>query len=83
MVTSCSIDAGSSGAPVFVSGDGEGENVLGVVSIIAAKAKLNGKPVALATPIAPNLPILRNEMAKERSRNMLSAIAPEVAEALS
>jgi protease YdgD len=78
MVTSCSIDSGSSGAPVFVRG--EGDTISGLVAIIAAKAKLNGKPIALATPIEPNLPGLRDEMAKERNRNMLSLFIPAMAQ---
>ncbi len=51
LVLSCSVDFGSSGAPVFVIEDG----VPSIVSLVSAKAKVRGKPVALGTGLAAPL----------------------------
>lgn len=45
LVLSCSVDFGSSGAPIFVMEDGTPQ----IVSLVSAKAKVRGKPVALGT----------------------------------
>ncbi len=59
LVLSCNIDFGSSGAPVFTLRDG----VARVVSVISAKAELDGQKVALAVPLEEPLADLRAEMA--------------------
>ena len=58
MVLSCDIDFGSSGAPVFALRDG----VQKVVSVISAKAEMEGRKVALAVPLDAPLALLRAEM---------------------
>ena len=55
LILSCSVDFGSSGAPVFSVKDG----VARVVSVISAKAEVEGQKVALAVPLAPALAALR------------------------
>jgi protease YdgD len=62
LILTCSVDFGSSGAPVFSIQDG----VARVVSVISAKAEVDGKKVALAVPLAEPLEALR--MALEDSR---------------
>lgn len=47
LVLSCSVDFGSSGAPVFVTEDG----VSRIVSVVSAKAELEDRQVALATAL--------------------------------
>ena len=59
LILSCSVDYGSSGAPVFSIKDG----VARVVSVISAKAEVNGKKVALAVPLAAPLAVLRAVLA--------------------
>ena len=48
VVLSCSVDFGSSGAPFFMVRDG----VARVVSVVSAKAEVDGKKVALGTALA-------------------------------
>ena len=48
LVLSCDVDFGSSGAPIFVIENG----VAKIVSLVSAKAKLQGEPVALGAPLA-------------------------------
>ncbi len=60
MVLSCAVDFGASGAPVFTVTDG----AVAVVSVISAKAQMDGKAVALAVPLAAPLARLQSEMAK-------------------
>lgn len=55
LILSCSVDFGSSGAPVFSIIDG----VARVVSVISAKAEVDGRKVALAVPLAAPLSVLR------------------------
>ncbi|MGQ0565906.1 MAG: trypsin-like serine peptidase [Gemmobacter sp.] len=47
LVLSCNVDFGSSGAPIFAIRDGE----VRVVSVISAKADLDGRQVALGTTL--------------------------------
>jgi V8-like Glu-specific endopeptidase len=63
LVLSCSVDFGSSGAPVFSVVDG----VARVVSVISAKAELDGRKVALAVPLAAPLAALREALESSRS----------------
>ena len=59
LVLSCNIDFGSSGAPIFTLKDG----VPRVVSVVSAKAELDGKKVALAVPLEQPLADLQAELA--------------------
>jgi protease YdgD len=54
LILTCSVDFGSSGAPVFSITDG----VAQVVSVISAKAEVNGRKVALAVPVSGPLAAL-------------------------
>ncbi len=60
MVLSCAVDFGASGAPVFTITDG----AVAIVSVVSAKAEVEGKPVSLAVPLAAALARLQSEMAK-------------------
>jgi V8-like Glu-specific endopeptidase len=62
LVLSCSVDFGSSGAPVFSIADG----VASIVSVISAKAEVDGRKVALAVPLAAPLEALRAALADSR-----------------
>lgn len=59
LVLSCSVDFGSSGAPIFSVRDG----VARVVSVVSAKAEVEGRNVALGTALAGPLEDLRRELA--------------------
>ncbi len=59
LILSCDIDFGSSGAPVFSVQDGTAR----VVSVISAKAEMDGHKVALAVPLEAPLGALRKELA--------------------
>ena len=58
VVLTCSVDFGSSGAPVFVVRDG----VARVVSVVSAKAEVDGKKVALGTDLATPLAVVKAEL---------------------
>ncbi|GIT90059.1 serine protease [Jannaschia pagri] len=60
LVLSCSVDFGSSGAPVFVSYNDE----VRIVSVISAKAEWDGRPVALAAVMEGELDALIAEFAR-------------------
>ncbi len=60
LVLSCSVDFGSSGAPIFTFQGG----VARVVSVVSAKADVEGEKVALGTALEGPLAVLREEMAK-------------------
>jgi protease YdgD len=55
VVLSCSVDFGSSGAPIFVVHNG----VARVVSVVSAKAEVDGKKVALGVSLAEPLATVR------------------------
>ena len=55
LVLTCDVDFGSSGAPVFVTGD----QGAAIVSVISAKAESEGQKVALASAIESPLPVLK------------------------
>jgi V8-like Glu-specific endopeptidase len=59
LVLSCNVDFGSSGAPVFAIRGG----LARVVSVISAKAELNGQKVALGTVLDAPLGVLLDELA--------------------
>lgn len=58
MVLSCATEFGASGAPVFAVRDG----VVRIVSVVSAKAEVEGQPVALAVPLMEPLEALRAAM---------------------
>ena len=60
LVLSCNVDFGSSGAPIFSIQDG----VARIVSVVSAKADVDGEKVALGTSLEAPLAVLRDEMAK-------------------
>jgi V8-like Glu-specific endopeptidase len=62
LVTSCSVDFGSSGAPIFVFADGKAH----IVSVVSAKAEMNGQNVSLGTALGPPLDFLRGELVAGR-----------------
>lgn len=55
LVTSCSVDFGSSGAPIFVFIEGRPH----IVSVVSAKAEIDGANVSLGTALDAPLDILR------------------------
>lgn len=63
LVLSCDVDFGSSGAPVFSLRDG----TLRIVSVISAKAEVDGEKVSLGTPLADHVDFLRRKMAEGSS----------------
>ncbi len=60
LMFTCSVDFGSSGAPVFTIG-ARGPQI---ASVISAKATMEGQPVALGTELAPVLEVLMAELAR-------------------
>jgi len=60
VVMSCSVDFGASGSPVFAVRDG----IARVVSIISAKARMKGRPVALGIAVDGPLQALQARLAK-------------------
>lgn len=64
LVLSCDVDFGSSGAPVFSLRDG----TLRIVSVISAKAEVEGRKVSLGTPLADHVDFLRTKLAEGGSR---------------
>ena len=59
MVLTCAVEFGASGAPVFAMRDGE----VRIVSVVSAKAVVEGKAVSLAVPLMEPLAVLQAEMA--------------------
>lgn len=59
LVTSCDVDKGSSGAPIFSFENGKPE----IVSVVSAKAEVRGTRVSLGTELAAPLQTLRAELA--------------------
>ncbi|MCZ8153969.1 MAG: trypsin-like peptidase domain-containing protein [Rhodobacteraceae bacterium] len=64
MVLACAVDFGASGAPVFALRDGE----MRIVSVVSAKAEVDGSPVALAVPLMEPLATLQAAMAEDAPR---------------
>lgn len=60
LVLSCDVDFGSSGAPIFSMRDG----TLRIVSVVSAKAEVNGEKVSLGTPLADHVEYLRAKLAE-------------------
>lgn len=63
LILTCNVDFGSSGAPVFSFSDG----VAKVVSVISAKAEVDGRKVAIAVPLAEPLAVLRAALEDSKS----------------
>jgi len=62
LILTCDVDFGSSGAPVFTVVDG----VARIVSVISAKAEVDGRKVAIAVPIAGPLAALEAALVASR-----------------
>lgn len=58
LVTSCSVDFGSSGAPIFTFVDGHAQ----IVSVVSAKAEVGGERVSLGTALGAPLALLQAEL---------------------
>lgn len=58
LVTSCSVDFGSSGAPIFLIEEGE----VRIVSVVSAKAEVDGQAVSLGTSLGAPLARLQAEL---------------------
>ncbi len=58
LVTSCSVDHGSSGAPIFAFHDGQAH----IVSVVSAKAEVEGENVSLGTALSTPLALLQSEL---------------------
>ncbi|WP_295317428.1 trypsin-like serine protease [Roseobacter sp.] len=58
LVTSCTVDFGSSGAPIFTFADGKAH----IVSVVSAKAEMNGEHVSLGTSLSEPLSFLRQKL---------------------
>ncbi len=69
LVLSCNVDYGSSGAPVFQMIDGEPR----IVSVISAKADVDGRPVSLGTQLETLLTDLQSSIDQDRP----DVVAPE------
>lgn len=63
LVTSCSVDFGSSGAPIFIVENGE----VHIVSVVSAKAEVHGDQVSLGTALGQPLAELRAELVAGRA----------------
>ncbi len=68
LVMSCDVDFGSSGAPIF-SFSGERPRI---VSVVAAKAELQGQRVALGTALEESLELLQAELTAGRGFGLSS-----------
>ncbi len=58
LVTSCTVDFGSSGAPIFIFDDGRAQ----IVSVVSAKAESEGRNVSLGTALIAPLEVLKAEL---------------------
>ncbi len=58
LVTDCSVDFGSSGAPIFSIVEG----VAQIVSVVSAKAEVEGEKVSLGTGLGATLAMLQAEL---------------------
>lgn len=72
LVTSCSVDFGSSGAPIFVFTEGHPL----IVSVVSAKAEMDGANVSLGTALDAPLGILRAELLAGKGVHQDSAPVP-------
>lgn len=63
LVTSCSVDFGSSGAPIFIFKGDEAQ----IVSVVSAKAEVEGENVSLGTALGQPLAELQAELVAGRA----------------
>ncbi|MDW3223313.1 MAG: trypsin-like serine protease [Paracoccaceae bacterium] len=76
LVTSCEVDFGSSGAPIFEFFNGRAQ----IVSVVSAKAEIEGANVSLGTALAAPLSLLRAELVSGRGVYQTTPpIAPRIA----
>jgi len=69
LILSCTVDFGSSGAPIFSMQDGEPR----IVSVVSAKAEVRGRPVSLGTALERPLA----ELLALRDKSVPVAVAAE------
>jgi len=62
LITSCSVDFGSSGAPIFTFKEGNAH----IVSVVSAKAEVDGEKVSLGTALGAPLARLRAELVAQK-----------------
>ena len=62
LVTSCTVESGSSGAPIFVIDEGRVQ----IVSVVSAKAEVEGQAVSLGTTLGAPLARLQAELVAQR-----------------
>lgn len=72
LVTSCDVDFGASGAPIFVFEEGQAQ----IVSVVSAKAEMNGESVSLGTSLGNPLDELRLVM--DQSRGFLGNLGDTI-----
>ncbi len=72
LITSCDVNFGASGAPIFSFESGEPR----VVSVISAMAEVDGKKVSLGTQLEGPLKVLRGEL--DAGKGVFQAPAPEM-----
>lgn len=70
LITSCSVDFGSSGAPIFTFKEGKAH----IVSVVSAKAEVDGEKVSLGTALGAPLARLRAELVahKDGEKDLLN-----------
>ncbi len=73
LVTTCTVDFGGSGAPIFVFEGGRAH----VVSVISAKAEAEGREVALGTSLSTPLDVLKAQLVAGQSGLAQLAAAPK------
>lgn len=69
LIMSCSVDFGSSGAPIFSFATGAPR----IVSVVSAKAEIDGQKVALGTSLDEPLGILKAELAAGKGHGLAPA----------
>ncbi|MDU8909999.1 trypsin-like serine protease [Aestuariicoccus sp. MJ-SS9] len=69
LVMSCEVDFGSSGSPVFTFDKGQPR----IVSVVSAKADLEGRPVSLGTSLEVPVARIKHVLAQGGVRNSLAA----------
>jgi V8-like Glu-specific endopeptidase len=65
VVTSCTVDFGASGAPIFVFGD-----TVQIVSVVSAKAEMHGDRVALGASLDGSLKQLKGTLAELQGQGL-------------
>ena len=72
LILSCSVDFGSSGAPIFAIEDGSPR----IVSVVSAKAEVRGRPVSLGTGLEKPLAAIAEQMTE--TNQVLTSGTPPV-----